>query len=104
MKHIYAKANRLREWLGWFAHIYPVHCYICGEKIDPFAFQEGNASDGILLHHIEHDRTKNKAEDVAPVHRGCHRSYHHNWAKHKKSIRTAKAIEIWGETRIKEIL
>jgi hypothetical protein len=100
MKHIYAKANRLREWLGWFAHIHPTYCYICGEPFDPFAFQVGDASDGLTLHHIEHDRAKNEAKDVAPVHRGCHRSYHYNWIKYKKDIRTAKAINLFGETEI----
>jgi len=98
MKHIYAKAARLREWLGWFAARYPQHCYICGEPIDPFAFQVGNADDGITLHHIEHDRSKNEANDVAVVHRGCHKSYHRNFVEHNRNIRTLKAIEIWGPT------
>jgi len=103
VKHIYAKANRLREWLGWFAHMYPVSCYICGELFDPFCFQVGDADDGLTLHHIEHDRSKNEAKDVAPVHRGCHRSYHSNWTKHRKDVRTAKAIELFGPTRISEV-
>ena len=99
MKHSYAKTNRLREWLGWFAHIHPTHCYICGELFDPFCFQSGDTDDGVLLHHIDHDRTKNEAKDVAPVHRGCHRTYHYYWTKYKNDTRTPKAIEVWGPTK-----
>lgn len=95
MPTIYSKVSRVRDYLAYFAVRYPQHCYVCGEKIDPVKFLQGDASDGILLHHIEHDRSKNDATDLAVVHRGCHKSYHRNLAERNVDIRTAKAIEVW---------
>jgi len=72
-----SKISRVREFLLWFATKHPQKCYFCKEPLEPERFREGDSADGILLHHIDHDRSNNDVKNLVFAHRGCHRSYHH---------------------------
>lgn len=94
---IHAKANRLRDWLWWFAEFYPQRCYVCGKRISAENFLVGSWRDGILLHHINMDRKHTRARLLAPAHRGCNVRFHRRLEK-GKDVRTKLAIRFWGAT------
>ena len=92
-----SKAKRLRDWLYLFAHWVEMPCYVCGEQIDPDAFTKGDASDGLVPHHIDMSRANASPDNVAVCHRGCHRKFHMAYEK-GEDIRDKRAIKYWGPT------
>jgi len=83
---VYAKIGRCREWLQWMAEKHPQTCYFCGQPIAPEAFIEGNSDDGILIHHVDHDRTHNTPDNLVVAHRTCHRNYHNYVNRAQKAL------------------
>lgn len=63
-----------------FAAIYgpgPYECYFsCGRDVDIF-------DADMVVHHRDHDRTNNEADNLVPAHSRCHSSYHtsERWRK-----------------------
>jgi len=87
---VHSKIKRVREWLFWMSSRYAQVCHFCGKAIDPNDFIAGDTSDGILLHHINHNRGDNRAANLVPAHRPCHRLHHIAINKKTKKGRYAK--------------
>ena len=80
-RSIHSKARRLREWLWWMVSVYEVKCCFCGEVIDPEKIILGSTHDGVLLHHLDADRSNDDPHNLDVAHRTCHRKFHrsHQW-------------------------
>ena len=98
-RSVHSKVKRLRDWLHIFAHwMDDMPCYVCGEQLDPEAFCIGDASDGLVAHHIDMSRGNANPENIAICHRGCHRKFHVAYEERGVDIRDKRAIAYWGKT------
>lgn len=71
-----SKIKRVREFLLWFATKHSQNCYFCEKPLEPERFLKGDSADGLLLHHIDQDRSNNDVKNLALAHRSCHSSFH----------------------------
>lgn len=76
---VHSKQRRLREWLWWIWSISQPTCYFCEDTIPVEDILQGDASDGVLLHHLDNDRDNDDPENLVVAHRTCHREFHRNY-------------------------
>ena len=53
-------------------------CFFCGERVEAVFPFEGRVARNktFALHHIDGDHDNRELSNLAPVHAGCHSSYH----------------------------
>lgn len=59
----------------------PWACHFCDEPV----WLDG--VNGLIVHHLDHDRENNSVSNLVPTHWGCHQSYHNLGAKRSIEVR-----------------
>lgn len=100
-----SKVGRLRDWIWWLASVagdprHPLRCYVCGKKLDPTAFLTGDATDGLVPHHLSMKRSDHDPNHSHPAHRSCHRRFHRQLEENGIDIRLnyKLALRFFGPT------
>ena len=94
---VHSRIRRVREWALFFARKVRPVCYFCSMPLSPEFFRLGNSSDRVTIHHVDHDRSNNRIENLVPVHRSCHARYHRN-------VQSSREIEMDSSAEVGEIV
>ena len=71
---VYSRSRRMKEMLEWFILKFEPSCFFCKKSIDNKVFFQ--SSDGLTIHHKNHNRGDNSPSNLVISHRTCHKSYH----------------------------
>jgi len=97
MSGVHSKIRELRARLRFVLTEHPPVCFFCGKPIDPESCLGGDADDGVLVHHKDHNHYNDVQGNRAWAHRGCHLAHHrHGQFEEKAPIGQAFGAAMFG--------